>query len=291
MSVSTDAVLPFVFESLPIRGALVQIEEAWRRMLLGRDYAAPVRDILGHAAAATALIAQSLKFDGRVTLQLNGDGPLSLLVMQSSNNLELRGMASSEKVHANTAFSELLVNARCAITIDAGAMEQPYQGIVEVSGHSLAASLQNYFTQSAQIPSHLRLLSDQSTCGGILLQQMPERSGPLEDDWRRFGLLATTLGVTDISSGIGSALLGKLFSEDDVRVFGSRPVIFCCRCSEQRAEEVLRLLGEEDTRAACEEQGAVSVTCEYCGKRRRFDAIDIGRIFAARSLGGTDALH
>lgn len=287
----SDAVIPFVFETLPVRGAIIQLQRSWHRMLLGHDYAAPVRDVLGHASAATALIAQSLKFDGRITLQLNGDGPLSLLVMQCSNKLELRGMASADTADAPVSFSDLVANARCAITVDSGAMEQPYQGIVEVIGESLAASLENYFLRSAQIPSHLRLVGDHSLCGGILLQQMPEKSSPLEDDWRRLGLLSATLGSADLVAGSGPELLAKFFAEDDLRVFEPQPVVFHCGCSQRRAEEVLRLLGEEETRAACEEQGRVVVTCEYCGKEQRFDAVDISRIFTGQSLSGSDSLH
>ena len=260
-------------------------------MLLGHDYATPVRDVLGHAAAATALIAQSLKFDGAVTMQLNGDGPISLLVMQSTNDLELRGMAVSDLTNHDASFADLVVNARCAITIDVGAMEQPYQGIVEVSGESLARSLQNYYLRSAQLPTHLQLVCNDSVCGGLLLQQLPNEERPLEDDWRRLGLLASTLATDDVIAGVGAGLLARLFAEDDLRVFSARPAVFRCRCSEQRAEEVLRLLGEEEAHAACAEQGRVTVTCEYCGKQRRFDAIDISRIFVEQLQSGSDTVH
>ena len=250
-----------------------------------------MREVLGHAAAATALIAQSLKFDGNVTMQLNGDGPLSLLVMQCTNKLELRGMASAEDVGAVMTFGELAINARCAITVDADSMEQPYQGIVEVSGASLAASLQNYYLRSAQIPTHLNLVCNESFCGGVLLQQMPGKMSPVLDDWHRVGLLAATLRVDDIAGGIGADLLSRLFAEDDLRVFEEQPLEFRCRCSGERAEEILRFLGEDETRAALEERGRVTVTCEYCGKQQRFDAVDISRIFADQAISGTDSVH
>lgn len=287
----TDAVVPFVFEMLPVRGAIIQMQQSWHRMLLGHSYAPPVRAVLGHAAAATALLAQSLKFDGAVTMQINGDGPLSLLVMQCTNNLELRGMASSSAVATDASFADLAGKARCAITIDAGAMEQPYQGIVEVSNESLAASLENYYTRSAQIPSHLHLVCNESVCGGILLQQMPEKMLPVVDDWHRVGLLASTLRTLDIEKGVSAGLLARLFAEDDLRVFDGRPLVFRCRCSGQRAEEILRLLGESETRAALEERGRITVTCEYCGRQRRFDTVDISRIFSAQAMNGSDALH
>ena len=291
MQKHSDAVVPFVFESLPVCGALIQLQKSWQRMQLGHNYQTTVLETLGHSAAATGLIAQSLKFDGTITMQLNGDGPLAMLVMQCTNELELRGMASAPDVESKASFEELVSQARCAITVDAGAMERPYQGIVEVIGESLADSLENYYARSAQIPSHIQLVSEPSSCGGILLQQMSEKASPLEDDWRRVGLLAATLRPEDIATGVGIDLLGKLFAEDDVRVFRPKAATFKCRCSRRRAEEVLKMLGAEETNAACMETGCVDVTCEYCGRTRSFDAIDVSRLFSDHVVECTDRVH
>lgn len=287
----SDAVIPFAFESLPVRGEIIQLERAWQRMQLGHDYAAVVREVLGHSAAATGLIAQSLKFDGTITLQISGDGPMSMLVMQCTSDLELRGMASADSAIGSSSYREIVAGAKCAITVDAGEMEQPYQGIVEVCGDNLCDSLEDYYARSAQIPSHLQLVANQAHCGGILLQQMPGGSGLVVDDWQRLGLLAATLRTGDLASGVGPELLGRLFAEDDVRVYKPRAAVFRCRCSQRRAEEVLKLLGEAESTQACAELGRVDVTCEYCGQKRTFDAVDISRLFAEQSLQGSDALH
>ena len=291
MQTHSDAVIPFVFESLPVRGALIQLQKSWQRMQLGHTYQMSVLETLGHAAAATGLIAQSLKFDGTITMQLTGDGPLAVLVMQCTSELELRGMASAPDLTNNASFAELVAQARCAITVDAGAMERPYQGIVEVTGASLADSLENYYAKSAQIPSHIQLVSEPSSCGGILLQQMPDKDSPLEDDWRRLGMLAATLRPADIAAGVGIDLLGKLFAEDDVRIFRPKAARFECRCSRKRAEEVLRMLGEKEISTACAEKGRVDVTCEYCGSTRSFDAVDVSRLFSDHVVEGPDRVH
>ncbi len=291
MQTHSDAVVPFVFESLPVRGALIQLQESWQRMQLGHTYQLSVLETLGHAAAATGLIAQSLKFDGTITMQLTGDGPLAVLVMQCTSELELRGMASAPDLTNNASFAELVAQARCAITVDAGAMERPYQGIVEVTGASLANSLENYYAKSAQIPSHIQLVCEPSSCGGILLQQMPDKDSPLEDDWHRLGMLAATLRPADIAAGVGIDLLGKLFAEDDVRIFRPKAARFKCRCSKKRAEDVLRMLGEEEISAACAEKDRVDVTCEYCGRTRSFDAVDVSRLFSDHVVEGTDRVH
>jgi molecular chaperone Hsp33 len=286
-----DVVIALVFESLPVRGALVQLERTWQRMQRDHDYPDPVAEVLGHSAAATALIAQSLKFDGTITFQINSEGPLAMLVMQSTHDLDLRGMASAQNVPVSTAFADLVTGARCAVTVDSGAMARPYQGIVEISSESLAASLENYFAQSVQVPSHVQLAQDSLRCGGILLQQMPEESTTLEDDWRRLGFLAKTLRAEDLTDGVSHELLHKLFAEDDVRAFKPREARFRCRCTQQKVEEVLRLLGEAETRSACEEQGKVEVTCEYCGRLRTFDAVDVTRVFTEQAVSGTDSVH
>jgi molecular chaperone Hsp33 len=246
---------------------------------------------LGHSAAASGLIAQSLKFDGTITLQISGDGPLAMLVMQCTNELNLRGTVSAPTAAAGDTYAMLTARARCAITVDAGAMERPYQGIVEVRGDALADSLENYYARSVQVPSHLQLVADRFVAGGIILQQVAGGDGLDADDWRRLGFLAATLRASDVAAGIGGDLLHRLFAEDDVRVYTERNARFRCRCSQRRAEEVLRLLGEDETTEACEEQGEVVVTCEYCGQMRSFDAVDVSKLFAVRPLQSSDALH
>ncbi len=288
---ASDIVIPFMFEKLPVRGALVQLQSAWQRMHDGRNYPAPVLEVLGHAAAAGALIAQSLKFEGNATLQISGDGPVSMLVMQCSSQLELRGMAHAEDGIAELSYREMLAHAQCAITVDGKDIERPYQGIVEVSGDSLADSLESYFERSAQIASHLALVSDRGVAGGLLLQQMPNTNELDDDDWRRLGMLAATLRPQDLAEGVGVGLLGQLFAEDDLRVFGSRDAVFRCRCTQERTEDVLRMLGEEEAQSAIDADGQLDVTCEYCGRRRHFDAVDIKRLFAAPPGPSSGRVH
>jgi molecular chaperone Hsp33 len=286
--VFADHIIPFAFESLPVRGEIIYLSRAWRRMLRTQDYAPVVKETLGHAAAATGLIAQSLKFDGSVTMQIKGAGELRMLVMQCTSRLELRGMATAAADVTATSFDELLQDAQSAITVDAG--ERPYQGIVEVSRASLGASLENYFARSVQLPSHVALVSDERLSGGVLLQQMPGQ--PIDpDDWNRIGLLAATLRAEDFPEASGLDLIGKLFNEDDVRVFEARPVSFRCRCSRQRTDEILRMLGEAEVRDVLAEQGRVEITCEYCGRRRRYDAVDVTRVFASNVVSGPPRLQ
>ena len=285
---SADSVTPFGFEALPVRGALIHLSRAWRRMLRDHDYDALVTETLGHAAAATGLIAQSLKFDGTITLQIQSAGALQMLVMQCTSELDMRGMASIATEQAAQSFAELTSGAHCAVTVDAG--ERPYQGIVDIDATSLAASLEHYFARSVQVPSHVMLLANEELAAGILLQQVPGQSID-EDDWNRLHFLIETMSPRDFEGEAGLGLIGRLFAEDDVRVYKPRAVNFRCRCSARKTEDVLKMLGEDEARAALAEQGSIEVICEYCGHHRHFDGVDVERLFSDNVVSGTSSVQ
>ena len=285
---SADSITPFGFESLPIRGALIHLSRSWRRMLRDHDYDALVTETLGHAAAATGLIAQSLKFDGAITLQIQSSGALQMLVMQCTSELDMRGMAAVHNGATARDFSDLTSGAHCAVTVDSG--ERPYQGIVEMDNSSLAASVEHYFSRSVQVPSHIALVANEDFAGGVLLQQVPGQ--PIDaDDWQRLHFLVETLAAKDFAGDAGLELIGKLFAEDDVRVYRERPVQFRCRCSAAKTEDVLKMLGEAEAREALEELGSIEVICEYCGRRRHFDAVDVERLFADNVVPAPDSVQ
>jgi len=285
---SADSVIPFAFESLPVRGALIHLSRSWRRMQRDHDYEALMIETLGHAAAATGLIAQSLKFDGAITLQIQGGSALQMLVMQCTSDLDIRGMAAMEEAASANNFAELTDNAHCAITVDNG--ERPYQGIVAIGGESLSSSLEHYFDRSVQVPSHIALIANGDVAGGILLQRMPGQ--PLdEDDWNRLHFLIETLRSEDFVGDAGLELIGKLFAEDDIRVHKSRNVQFRCRCSDQKVEDVLKMIGEKESRVALEEQGKLEITCEYCGEKRSFDLVDVSRLFSDNVVSGPESVQ
>jgi len=280
---SADSIIPFAFEALPVRGALIQMSRSWRRMQRDHDYNKLITETLGHAAAATGLIAQSLKFDGAITLQIQGGGALQMLVMQCTSKLNMRGMAAAAEGTSAANFADLTANAHCAITVDAG--ERPYQGIVAIEAESLSASLEHYFERSVQVPSHVALVANENVAGGLLLQQLPGEELDA-DDWNRLHFLAQTLTTKDFDGDAGLGLIAKLFAEDDVRVYKKRAVAFECRCSKQKVEDILKMLGESESREALGANGEIEVVCEYCGEKRLFDAVDVSRLFAENVVTG-----
>jgi molecular chaperone Hsp33 len=285
---SADTVIPFGFEKLPVRGALIHLSQSWQRMLRDQAYSTLITETLGHAAAATGLIAQSLKFDGVITLQIQSRGDLRMLVMQSTSELELRGMASASPDSAAQTFGDLIKEGHCAVTVDNG--QRPYQGIVDIGDTSLAASLEHYFSRSVQVPSHVALVANEEVAGGVLLQQVP--GNPIDsDDWNRLQYLTQTLSTRDLEGDAGISLIGKLFAEDDVRVYEPRDVQFRCRCSQSRTENVLKMLGEQEARETLAAEGVIEVTCEYCGSERTFDAVDVERLFTDNVVEGPDSVQ
>lgn len=257
-------------------------------MLRDHDYDAIIAETLGHAAAATGLIAQSLKFDGAITLQIQSSGLLRMLVVQCTSKFELRGMAAAETGSVAQRFSDLINQGHCAVTVDTG--ESPYQGIVDIDDTSLAASLEHYFVRSVQVPSHIALAANDEVAGGVLLQQVPGQAID-DDDWNRLHYLAETLRCADFDGDAGISLIGKLFAEDDVRVYEPRDVIFHCRCSRNKTEDILKMLGEEEARETLDERGHIEVVCEFCGRIRTFDAVDVSRIFIDNVVQGPDSVQ
>jgi len=197
-------------------------------------------------------------------------------------------MATAESGKAARGFSDLIEQGHCAVTVDSG--EKPYQGIVDIDETSLAASLEHYFVRSVQVPSHVVLVANQDVAGGVLLQQVPGQSIE-EDDWNRLHYLAATLGCADFERDTGLPLIGKLFAEDDVRVYESRAVNFRCRCSRSKTEDVLKMLGEQEARETLAERDGIEVICEYCGRVRSFDAVDVSRLFASNVMQGPDSVQ
>lgn len=287
-----------MFDDFPVRGQIVHLDASWRAVLERHDYPANVRSILGEALAATVLLASTLKFDGRMTLQLHGDGPLHLLVVQCTHTMRVRALARWQAPVETTAFRQQVGDGRLAITIETDRRRQPYQGVVPLSGNSLHECLTGYFETSEQLPTRIWLAADDNRAAGLLLQRMPGEShqhGDDEaatDDWHRVQLLADTLSDTDELLALAHRdVLRRLFSADDLRLTDPRVVHFRCTCSLDRIETMLKALGEAELRSILAEQGHVSVVCEFCNRQRKFDLVDVERMLAGATPGDGSILH
>jgi len=289
-----DTLRRFVFERFPIRGHVVRLEAAWRALVEHHAYPRAVEEALGQTTAATALLAASVKFDGRLTLQLQGPGPMHLLVVQASPGLAVRGVARhSADVPADIApLSALTGGGQLTVTIENDEAAARYQGIVPLDADTLSECFQHYFAQSEQLPTRLWLAASADCAAGLLLQRLPgdgsargsDAAADADEDWNRILHLATTLTSTELTTLSSDVILRRLFHEEDVRVFDPSPVYFRCACSRERVDGILRSLGAEEVHSILTEQGRVEVKCEFCNRAYDYDAVDAGALFGPAGL-------
>lgn len=278
----------FLFENLPVRGFWVRLDEAWRTLRSHQHYPPSVEALLGEAVSASALLAATLKFRGTLTLQLAGDGLVSLLVAQCTHDFSVRAIAhASESITGEPDFRELVGDGRLSVTIEAQEHSARYQGIVALEGRTLAACLEGYFASSEQIPTAIALSADGQLAAGVLLQKLPPSSllgaptASLSDqEWQQLKARMASLDGPLLRLGAPEDVLHRVCVEHDCRLFSGSPVRFVCRCDATRVQNVLRSLGRDELRSILAEQGSVTVTCEFCGRPYSFDAIDVERLFA-----------
>ena len=273
MSSPTDAVHRFIFEQLDIRGALVQLGPAWQSMQERRNYAPPVRDLLGQLAAVATLVTGNLKTPGRITFQLQGKGPVAMLVMDCDEQLRLRGMARSSTEHSMTDASpagvhHLLGDGQLAMTLQT-ARGNPYQSIVPFAGDTLGEIFEHYLTQSEQQPARLWLTADGVSACGLFLQKLPNADQRDADGWARIEALASTVRSDELSLA-PTTLLNRLFAEEDVRLFEPRKVTWHCPRNEEKVREMLRSLGRDELESMLADAAEVAVDDEICGHQYRF---------------------
>lgn len=281
-----DTLHRFLLERTPVRGEWVHLDAAWSALLDRHAYPPVVRDRLGEAYAAVALIAATLKFDGSLILQITGSGPLHMLVVQATGSRALRGLARHRGDVPDGDLHEIFgPDARLVITLDPGAGRERYQGVVALEGRSLAAALDHYFERSEQLPTRVWLASGPASVAGLLLQAMPGVGGaptPRDaEDWVRATLLCDTVSAAELLELSSEQLLLRLFHEERVRLLEGHAMRFACSCSRDKVEEMLKGLGADEVRATLAQEGEVSVTCEFCNARYRLDAVDAEALFAA----------
>ncbi len=276
-----DSLHRFLFEQQPVRGELVHLDASWQAALERCDYPAPVRSLLGEAMAAAVLMASTLKFEGRMTLQIQGDGPVSLLVVQCDSDLVLRGTAKfREDIPTDSGFHELLgEGGHMAITIDSVGSSERYQGLVPLEGESIATCLEDYFARSEQLPTRLWLAADGEVAAGLLLQVVPEQGAEDDDTWNRATTLADTVTGDELCRLPVRDLLHRLYHEESLRLFEAHTVAFRCSCSREKTADVLRRLGRGEVDDILEEQGRIEVGCEFCGRKYRYDQVDAEDLF------------
>lgn len=288
-----------------------------------RDYPAPVRELLGEAVSASVLLAATLKFRGTLTLQLQGgSGAVRLLVAQCTHDFRVRAVvradmerlgpsgakrarapdSDEERIEERAALTAELFHrlvgsgGRLVVTIAAEERESRYQGIVPLEGNSFAECLEQYFASSEQLPTRVRLAADDAHAAGLLIQQLPGRRSEGPDAEARAAWEDAEEGIEGVRRGelLGAPLeqvLTRNFREQDLRLYSGAPVRFECRCGRERVAGLLRAMGAEEVRDVLAEQGAVTVTCDFCNRAYRFDAAEVAALFADEGPTSPHSVH
>ena len=310
-----DVLHRFQLERAGVRGAFVHLERSWQELSSNGDYTDALGTLLGQAVAASALFTSGIKFDGRLSVQLQGSGSLRLLFAECTHDGFVRGIARCDE-GVPGARIRLETDARLAITIENSITQTRYQGMVPVEGGDLASAFEHYFERSEQLPTRIVLAEAGGRCGGLMLQQIARdggagaidahgsasaagagsagaadahgsasaagegSAGAADDDgWARVGHLLATMSERELLELPPEVLLLRLFHEEGVRLQPAQSLAFACTCSRERVEAMLHSLGRNENEETLREQGSVEVHCEFCNRRYVFDAEDIGALF------------
>ena len=276
----TDYVQRFLFENLDIRGRLVCLTDAWQRMLDGRDYPEDIAALLGHTTALNVLLGANQKGAGRVTLQVQGTGPVKLLVADCTAELRIRGMAQYEKELEGKSERGLLGDGRLSVTLEDVKSGQMYQSLVPLEGETLEQIFEQYLSQSEQTSAFLRLYADDDALCGLLLEKLPGADGRDPDGWNSVTHLASTLTLDETRDAQPYDLLTRVFPEELMRVFRLYPVEYHCPYDEEKVKHMLRGLGRKEVESILAEQGEVVIRNEMCNHEYRFSAADVEKLFA-----------
>ena len=318
----------FLFEGLPVRGILVQLTDVWQEILKRRAenldtgaYPEPVRHLLGEMTAAAVLMQSNIKFNGALVMQIFGDGPLKLAVVEVQPNLNVRATAKVVGDLDGAQTLSTMVNVknegRCAITLDPLTKlpgQQPYQGVVPLFDDrrnkldKFSEVLQHYMLQSEQLDTTLVLAADDKTAAGLLIQRLPIKGeGNLaakasmadedeigrNEDYNRISILAASLKNEELLQLDADTILRRLFWEEKLIRLETLAPSFACSCSRDRVSNMIRSLGADEVDSILSERNNVEVGCDFCGQQYRFDAVDAAQIFtsADKQVPGSSAIQ
>lgn len=287
---SADKIQRILFEKADVRGVVAGLQTSYGAVMERNTYPLMIQKLLGEMLAAVALLSSTLKFEGRLILQAQGEGALRLLMAECSHHQQVRGIARFEgELPSTENFSQLFTQGRLALTIEP-VDGQRYQGVVPMEQGTLAACLEDYFSRSEQLPTRIQLACDGERAAGMLLQVLPAAGGNSED-WSRIGVLADTLTQEELITLDNEAMLYRLFHEEECRLYEPQALAFHCDCSRERCGRALQLVGRDELLSAAGEQGGhISVDCQFCNAIYQFDRDDILELTEEQRPAG-ETLH
>ncbi|WP_159655871.1 Hsp33 family molecular chaperone HslO [Vibrio atypicus] len=278
----------YLFEDLSVRGELVQLDEAYQRIISSKEYPAALQKLLGELLVSTTLLTATLKFEGSITMQLQGDGPVSLAVINGDHDQKIRGVARWEGDIADDAsIHDMLGKGYLVITIEPKKGER-YQGIVGLEGDNLAEILEGYFANSEQLKTRIWIRTGEQEgkphAAGMLIQVMPDGTGSPED-FEHLEQLTNTVKNEELFTLEANDLLYRLYNQEKVRLFDPQPVEFHCGCSRERSGAAIVTVDRAEVNDILAEVGSISLHCDYCGTTYSYDEAEVSELFKQASTG------
>ncbi|RUO26439.1 Hsp33 family molecular chaperone HslO [Aliidiomarina minuta] len=276
---SGDSLLRYTFGSLPVRGELVQLTGSYQRLTAGHNYPAVVQQMLGELMAVASLLTATLKFEGHINLQVQGNGCLNFMTVNGSHDQQLRGLARLTSEPMDDTFSGLTGNKAYLIITLSPAQGERYQGVVEVRPEDtqLNQVIERYFAQSEQLRTRIWLHADADFCGGMLLQALPGEEQD-DDSFQHLEALTDTIRSEELKTLEGTQILHRLYHEQDVHLFPAMPVRFHCGCSHEKSMQALYSVPVAELKDILQEDGEIKLTCDYCLTEYRYNEEDVAAI-------------
>ncbi|MBN3052856.1 MULTISPECIES: Hsp33 family molecular chaperone HslO [Pectobacterium] len=276
-----DQLHRYLFENYAVRGELVTVNETYQRILTNHDYPVAVQTLLGEMLVATSLLTATLKFSGDITVQLQGDGPLKLAVINGNHQQQMRGVARLQgDIAPGSSLKEMVGNGYLVITITPTDGER-YQGVVGLEGETVAECLESYFQQSEQLPTRLFIRTGQhdgkQAAAGMLLQVLPAQDAD-RNDFDHLAQLTTTVKADELFTLPATEVLYRLYHQEEVTVYEPQDVEFRCHCSRDRCADALMTLSDQEVNEMIEQDGEIDMHCDYCGTHYLFNSLDIRAI-------------
>ena len=275
---SKDILNRYLFDNADVRGQIVQLEKSYQEILSAHTYPVAIQKLLGELMAATSLLTATLKFDGDISVQVQGNGPVSLAVINGNNLQQLRGVARWDGDIDNDADMAMLMDQGYMVITLTPTNGERYQGVVALDKPTLAECLEQYFAQSEQLPTTIRLFANGKQAAGMLLQVLPGESEHNEQ-FEHLEQLTSTIKAEELFELDATEVLHRLYHQEEVRLFDPIEVSFSCTCSRERSGQALKTVSKEELDSILAEQGKIEMGCEYCNSNYSFDSIDIEALF------------
>lgn len=275
----SDTLQRFMFEHASIRGEIVHLSNTYQTIMQQRSYPPAVKKLLGEALVSCILLAGSIKFEGDIHLQFQGDACLPFIIVQCDNQLNVRACA---KYHNGTDsdYENAFLHGQMSLTIQQYKQTNTYQSIVPIRSTSMADNLMHYFAQSEQLPSQVWLAISEERAAGMILQLMPDQNTEQREQFWEYAVqIGETITEEELLTLDNETILHRLYHETVLRLYDARSVRFKCRCNAEKMKHVLTVLGKEDVQQLVQESGHVDVRCEFCNQAYQFDAIDIAMLY------------